>query len=345
MLNLIAQVFQRPKKSVIPQRGFTLIELIMAISILAIMMLLSFFCFDATVQSWRAGQEMSDSMAQVDYVMTQIESALRSAYYSPTVKKDDDKGFSLLKEGEGEDARDVLEWMKLGRAFVGKMKDVDGKSEIAEFPHRVRIYIDEENRDNKGGGLMARAWSTDFRDEDEFDVEEDVEPVQISPRVIGMECKVLKEPPPKSADGTIKETEWEDKWTSSNALPYKVSITLYMKPIEEGKDPVVISRDIEIPVWKYSQNPGTDSKKGKKPGNSDQLKPGQKPNRPGTGGSNSGAGHRPGGGFDSGFGGGGWPGGQNGGRPGGGMPGRPGGGGMPPGGRPMGPGPGGPGPR
>lgn len=319
----------------------------MAISILAIMMLLSFFCFDSTVQSWRAGQEMSDSMAQVDYVMNQIESALRSAYFSTTVKKDDDKGFSLIKEGEGEDARDVLEWMKLGRAFVGKMKDVDGKTEIAEFPHRVRIYIDAENRDGKGGGLMARAWSTDFRDEDEFDVEEDVEPIQISPRVIGLECKVLKEPPPKSVDGKVKETEWEDNWTTSNALPYKVSITLYMKPVKEGNDPLIISRDIEIPVWKYSQNPGTDSKGGKKPGTTDRTKPGQNRDKPGTGGA-SGNANRPGG--DMGVGGGSGFGGGAGGRPGGGN--RPGGsgggfggpGGGMPGGRPMGPGPGGLGP-
>ena len=59
--------------------GFTLIELLMAISILSIMMLLSFICFHTVTQSWTAGIEMSDSMAQADYVMNQIESALGKA--------------------------------------------------------------------------------------------------------------------------------------------------------------------------------------------------------------------------------------------------------------------------
>ena len=269
------------ERSTLFQRGFTLLELMISIMVLSVMMLLSFFCFDATVQSWRAGQEMSDSMAQVDYVMNQIESALRSAYFSTVVKKDDDKGLRLVDEGSEEDATDQLEWMKLGRAFVGRLKAADGKTEIAEMPHRVRIYVDREDKEGKGGGLLAKAWSTDFVDPDDFDIEEDVEPIQISPRVIAMDCKVLKEPP----DRNQKEVKWDDVWTSSNALPYKVSVTLYLQPVKEGEDPLVIARDIEIPVWKYSQNPTTD-KKGSKKGGSNGKNPGgnRRPNRPGPGG-------------------------------------------------------------
>ena len=55
------------------RRGFTLLELLLAIMILSVMMLLSFFCFDAVVQSWHAGMEMSDSMGQADHVMEPTE--------------------------------------------------------------------------------------------------------------------------------------------------------------------------------------------------------------------------------------------------------------------------------
>jgi prepilin-type N-terminal cleavage/methylation domain-containing protein len=229
--------------------GFTLLELIMAIMILAIMMILSFFCFDAVVQSWNAGMEMSDAMSQADYVMNQVESGLRSAYYSSSVQKDDERGFQFSDGGEGPDARDSIAWMKEGRAFVGGLKAIDGKTEIAEMPHRVMLYVEEEGRDG-GGGLMAKAWSSDFQPDD-FDVEEDVKAFLVSPRVMGLDCKVLKEPPEENA----KEIEWEDEWTSSNALPYKVSVTLYLRPVKERDEPVAVTRDIVLPVWDVSQNP------------------------------------------------------------------------------------------
>ncbi|MBO7654848.1 MAG: prepilin-type N-terminal cleavage/methylation domain-containing protein [Kiritimatiellae bacterium] len=300
-------------------RGFTLLELLISIMVLSIMLLLAFICFDATVQSWRAGVEMSDSMAQVDYVMNQVESALRSAYFSTTVKNDDDKGLCFINDGEEDQSRDSLEWMKLGRAFVGKMKTVDGQTEIAEMPHRVRLYVEEEDSHGEGGGLMAMAWSTDLLDEDDFDLEEDVKPFVVSPRVIAMDCKVLKEPPDQNA----KEIEWEEEWSTSNALPYKVSVTLYLKPVKEGDDPLIISRDIEIPVWKYSQNPGQNG------GSSQQGRRTQSGNggqTPGGGGGGIGGGGGGGGGFPGG-GGGGFPGGGGGNFGGGGRSGRGGNGG------------------
>jgi len=229
--------------------GFTLLELVMAIMILAVMMILSFFCFDAVVQSWNAGMEMSDAMSQADYVMNQVESGLRSAYYSSSVQKDDERGFQFNDGGEGPEARDSIAWMKEGRAFVGSLKAIDGKAEIADMPHRVMLYVEEEGKEG-GGGLMAKAWSSDFQPDD-FDVEEDVKAFLVSPRVMGMDCKVLKEPPEANA----KEVEWEDEWTSSNALPYKVSVTLYLRPVKERDEPVAVTRDIELPVWDVSQNP------------------------------------------------------------------------------------------
>ena len=231
------------------RRGFTLLELMMAVMIMAIMMILSFFCFDAVVQSWNAGMEMSDSMAQADYVMNQVESGLRSAYYSSTVAKDEEKGFQFVDGGEGAEAHDSITWMKVGRAFVGNLKAIDGKTEIAEMPHRVSLYVEVQDRDG-GGGLMAKAWSSDFQ-QDDFDVEEDVKAFLISPKVVAMDCKVLKEPPEEKAT----EVKWEDEWSSSNSLPYKVSVTLYLRPFKEGDDPVAVTRDIEIPVWDVSQNP------------------------------------------------------------------------------------------
>lgn len=272
--------------------GFTLLELIMTIMILAIMTVLSFFCFDAVVASWNAGMEMSESMAQADYVMNQIESGLRSAYYSESVLNVDERGFQLIDDGEGESARDSITWMKEGRAFVGSLKAVDGKTEIAEMPHRVMLYIEDGGRD-EDGGLMAKAWSSDFQP-DEFEVEEDVKAFQVSSRVTAMECKVLEKPPSVND----KELKWEDEWTSSNQLPYKVSITLYMRPTKRGADPVAVTRDIEIPVWDVSQNPvaqdGTSEGRRGDTGDADTGGPGRPPGTSPDGGRGPGGGRMPG---------------------------------------------------
>ena len=280
-------------------RGFTLIELIMAIMILSVMTLISFFCFNAIVSSWTVGMEVSDSMAQADYVMNQIESGLRSAYFSTSTQKEDERGFQFIDNGDGEHARDSITWTKEGRAFVGSLKGIDGKTEIAEMPHRVMLYVEEGDRHQGGGGLMAKAWSNDFQPDD-FDVEEDVKAFLISPKVIAMDCKVLKEPPEEKA----REIKWEDEWKSSNALPYKVSVTLYLRPIKEREAPLAVSRDIDIPVWDVSQNPvqtggnnNTRGGGGNRPGSGGVNRPGTI-NRPGGGVSGGGSGgfNRPGGG-------------------------------------------------
>ena len=139
---------------------------------------------------------------------------------------------------------------------------------------------------------MAKAWSSDFQPDD-FDVEEDVKSFLVSPRIMGMDCKVLKEPPEANA----KEVEWEDEWTSSNALPYKVSVTLYLRPVKERDEPVAVTRDIELPVWDVSQNPvqSGGAQDGKIPahspltggqgtGQGGSMQQGVRGGRPGTGG-------------------------------------------------------------
>lgn len=225
------------------RRGFTLLELVMAVMIMSIMMLLSFFCFDAVVQSWNAGIEMADSMAQADYVMEQIVSGLRSSFYPDAGIQVDQYGFQHSDGGEGSEATDSISWTKIGRALVGE------RTQLAEVPHRVSLYVDKGGRDDEGG-LMVKAWRDALQVED-FDPEEDVKPFMLAPRVVGFDCKILKEPPSKNAD----EIKWEDEWKFSNSIPYKVSVTLYMRPAKEENEPLAVTRDVEIPLWDLSQNP------------------------------------------------------------------------------------------
>lgn len=228
--------------------GFTLIEIIMSIMILGIMMLISFFCFDAVVQSWQAGTEMSDTLAQADYVMDQTVAALRSAYYPDVGRQIDAYGFQLHDDGEGPEAKDSISWVKIGRSLVGE------ECGFSESPHRVELRISDGALTDESG-LAVKAWRADLH-LDEFDPETDVKELILSPRVIAMNCRVLDKTQPIKND----EFNWQDEWKFSNSIPKTVELTLYMKPVEEDKEPLEIKRIIDIPLWDISQNPRTSGK-------------------------------------------------------------------------------------
>ena len=222
--------------------GFTLLELLLALMILSVMMLLSFFCFDATVQSWQAGVEMSDSLGQADYVMEQLVSGLRSAYYPDVGTQLGDYGFQFSDGGEGPEARDGISWVKIGRALVGE------DCKFAESPHRISVSVKEGGK-NDVSGLTVSAWRVDLQ-LDDFDPSKEV-PVVLSPRVVGFNCRMLDKDHPDKDD----KPNWTDEWTSSNCIPKAVEITLYMEPAKEGDKPLEVKRIVEIPMFDLSQKP------------------------------------------------------------------------------------------
>lgn len=236
--------------------GFTLLELIMAVMILSVMMLLSFFCFDAVVQSWRAGMAMSESLGQADHVIEQLSSGLRSAYYPDTGAQLEEYGFQLHDGGEGADARDSISWVKIGRALVGE------DCGFADSPHRINVWVDEGGQAD-AAGLMVKAWRVDLQ-LDEFDADEDVAAVGISPRVVGLSCRVLDKDQPEKDD----EPNWQDTWDFSNSIPKAVEITLYMAPPEDKDEPLEVKRIVEIPMFDLSQNPRNKTQKGSGSGKS-----------------------------------------------------------------------------
>jgi len=302
------------------KNGFTLVEVIIAIMILAIMTLMSFFCTHTIVRSWRVGMEETDALGQADYVIEQVVSGLKSAYYPDTGRQMDAYGLQFHNDGDGPDARDTLSWVKIGRALVGE------ECGFAESPHRVQLYVsDGEGRNNEGAGLSVKAWRVDLH-LDDFDPEQDVEPLLLSPRVMGMDFRVLDKDQPKMND----EPNWQDEWKFSNCIPRAVEVTLYMRPVEKYGEPLEVKRVVEIPMSDLSINPRTQGQQQggrNRPGGGGGNRPGGGTRPPGGGGGvgpgGGGGGVGPGGG-----GGGGPPGGGGGMGPGGsGQGGRPGGGG------------------
>lgn len=294
------------------KRGFTLVEMLVALLLTGLLSVMLFTSFSSVTRSWNVGRRIADSSGHSDFIMDQIESALRSAY---TPGEGDAYGLKFDSDGDDENARDRIEWSKIGPALIGD--DVA----FADVPHRVHIFIADEE-DGHPGGFAVCAWRQSMRideesgaaiDEDEVTAEEVFRPEEeeafliLSPKVQGLNIRLLDPEQEVDEDDELKWIEETEEWTKESILPTAVEITLWLKPPEEGADPIEYKRIIQIPMAQVSQN--------------SSLASGA--NQTSRGGTSATEGHRRpnsninGGGVPPPIGG---PGGLNGGRPGGGRP-------------------------
>ncbi len=312
------------------RRGFTMLELLLSIMILAFMTIISTLVFHTVVRNWTLATEMADNMQRVDYVTEQVVYALRSAYFPTSGKTTEADGFMLYDENPDNDPdqSDVITWTKLGPSIVGR------NSRFARSPHKVTLFVrSEKDADEEHpAGLIAKVIGEDKFRPEEFDEDDETnwDWFLLGSQVQGFNCRVLDKNTPFEDD----RANWQDTWDTSNCIPRRVQLTFWMKPVDEDKDPYPIVRVVELPLWDISQNPlqtdstasGNDKRGGR---NSSGGKGGSSGGAGGSGGGRGGGGVAPGGGRGGGVA-------PGGGRGGGGPPG---GGGMPGGGPPGGGGP------
>ena len=302
------------------RRGFTIVELMLAVLILSILTIVSTWTFHTVVRTWNLATEMADNMQRTDYVLAQITSALRSAYFPTDGEVTNDDGFQLEDGNERNepDASDMIAWTKLGPAIVGR------NSRFAKSAHHVSIYVVEpgksEVEEYENGGLVCDVIGEKKFRPDDFD-EDDLENWDhfvLSENVQGFNCRVLDKDQPFKDD----RANWQDTWDNSNMIPRRVQLTFWMKPLEKNKEPYPIVRVVEIPLWDISQSPVKTDSSGS--GDKDKEKEKERNSRR-SGRTTPGGGGAPrGGGVPGGRAGGGPGGGPGGGAPGGG----PGGGGF-----------------
>jgi prepilin-type N-terminal cleavage/methylation domain-containing protein len=214
--------------------GMTLIELLLAVSLMAVVAVIAFSSFAAVTGAWRRGLTLSERLHHGDFVMEQLAMGLRSTYFPDTDRGHERYGFRLSDEGDGAGVSDEIAWVKVGGSLVG-----DDKA-YAAAPHRVRFDVGETR---EGEGARVRAWRVKGLPED-FDPEEDVEPELLSRRVIGFNCRTLS-PEDVSDEG---ELDWQDEWHFTNDLPLALELTLYLEPTERGGEAPALRRVVEVPV-------------------------------------------------------------------------------------------------
>lgn len=224
--------------------AFTLLEVLVAVAILGIVSTTVAFVMGVGVEAWRAGTEMAEESHDGEGVMEQVVMALRSAYYPANGAADPDFGFLHEDGGDGETAHDSFSWAKIGNSLVGEDTPWAGAA------HRVRLFVSDSSADD-GPGLYVSAWQMVGQAED-FDPDEDVEPLLLSDRVTGLDCRMQD---PEKAVEPGEPYEWIDEWTESNRIPDHVLVTLALRPQKKGAKPDVLVRCVQLPMSAVSWNP------------------------------------------------------------------------------------------
>jgi hypothetical protein len=212
-----------------------MIELLVALVILVLATGVCFMTFQAVSKAWQRGTALADDLSHGDFIMEQLAASLRSAYY-PDSASAPAYGFWLEDNGDGEYASDAISWVKIGPALVGR------DDPVVSAPHRVRVSLASDG--DSGPAIAVQVWRPVGEPED-FDPEE-VEPQILSKDVVGLDCRVAT----NAANG---ELEWLSAWEETNRLPSVVEVTLYLKPLSEGDEPVAFSRSVAIPVAPLSR--------------------------------------------------------------------------------------------
>lgn len=213
------------------RNGFTLLEILLAVTILSIVATVTFMTFSAATSAWQRGSALVDRLHHGDFVMSQLVMALRSAYY-PEGGMRGEYGFQHIDSGDGPEAEDEISWVKLGGALIG------GEQNYAETPHRVRFFLDDNETGNRSAAVVS--WRLDGQPDD-FDPDE-LPPVFLSSRVKGFNCRAAWT---LDAEGEI---DWEDEWKETNRIPSMVELTLYIEPVVEKDPPVELKRIVGLRV-------------------------------------------------------------------------------------------------
>ena len=250
--------------------GFTLIEMLLATLLVGVLTALSVLVFQSISRSWQVSTDYLDKLQRTDYALNQVISGLRSMYYPHDGKQSADYGFVLENRGEGDrpDKSDVITWSKTGPAIVGT------KNAIADTVHRVQVMVLEEGDDDyaepiQRTGLYARlcrdaaivpkddADGTDYT----FANADLYQPVLVADGVVGFNCRVLATADAATSSTAANKAEndrkkFEDEFTASNAVPYKVELTFFVEKADETfrsrRDRAPLVRIVRIPIHEQS---------------------------------------------------------------------------------------------
>lgn len=206
------------------RRGFTLLEVLLAMVILSISMTVAWQTFSTATRAWNSGREVLDKTHHGDFVLGQLASSLRSMVFFPTAPE---KYAFRIKNNSAGRGQQTISWVTGSSAFIPP-----GEA-AAHGLHRIEVGAGED--EDGAEGLVVTVWPY-LADEEKVEKKSWL----VSENIQGLTCKVY--------DTKSGEEGWKDDWEYSNSIPGLIEISLYAAPAEQGGDPVKFRQLIEIPL-------------------------------------------------------------------------------------------------
>ncbi|TXL01858.1 prepilin-type cleavage/methylation domain-containing protein [Methylococcaceae bacterium HT1] len=183
------------------QRGFTLLEVLIGMSIMSIMMLLLFASLRICVQNWNAGEKKIAQVSQAAVIQNFLQSKLHA-----TVPLEGD----FLEEPEFSFQGDQSQIQ-----FVAAMPASAGRLGLQRFKMSLR----RADRDEQGSYLQVEIQPFFPQDEGQQGIEE---PIVILKKIHSLQFAYFG----SDSDARNNDPVWHNDWLEMDSLPKLVSIDI-----------------------------------------------------------------------------------------------------------------------
>ena len=206
--------------------GFTLLEVLLALSILAIMGLMMFGSFRSMVVATTRAEDAMDELHVVEALTNRIGDSLRTAaFYDSKPKRYEFRHEVAVSTSDA----DSISWVTTHPPF---------RTEGLEGLIRVELTVEEVDGED---ALVQRTWSS-LWGENAPEIE-DIEPVVITHSVKGLKVWCYDR----------QEDDWVDEWQRKRELPPSVILVLTIESEEEGEPDREVATQINLPMAALSR--------------------------------------------------------------------------------------------
>ena len=214
--------------------GFTLLEITIAVTVLAMAMTVIVLTFSNISRAWRDGSAAAAGLNHADAILDQLSAGLRSAYFKKSGGPQPSAyGFWLDNDGSGSGARDRISWVKTGSALI------DPAAPEAASLHRLVFTVEDDERGRPCAAV--KSWRP-FGQSEDFDPERDAPFFFVSSGIQGFDCQI------GTNVDSFGDFEWETEWEETNRIPRYLLLTLFLKPGQAGNEPLKVERIVDIPT-------------------------------------------------------------------------------------------------
>ncbi len=211
-------VMEKNSGKLVSYKGFTLIEMLIAISLLGIMMTLLFGAFRIGVRSWDAGERRSAQTSHMLIVQDFLRRHLSATRPLMDDFTDDDPFFSFI--GTENELR-----------FVSALPAHGGRGGLFQF----MLKLEDEGR---GQTTLKIALQPFFPPFDDTDDAERIEDIVLLENVEKFELTYY------GKDQLGDDPDWYDQWEEKNELPQLVKLDMQLTE-QEPWPPIIVHLRVE----------------------------------------------------------------------------------------------------